>query len=98
MTATAGSDYVATNGTVAFAPGQTAKTVVVTVLGDNLSEATEFFGVALSNPTNVTLGNVQGTGTIVDEDPLPTLSISDASMIEGNSGTTKMLFTVTVSH
>jgi len=53
--------------------------------------------VALSNPTNVTFGNVQGTGTIVDDDPLPTLSISDASVIEGNSGTTNMLFTVTVS-
>ena len=53
--------------------------------------------MALSNPINVTLGNVQGTGTIVDDDPLPTLSISDASVIEGNSGTTNMLFTVTVS-
>src|ERR1044071_9377129 len=97
ITATGGSDYVATNGTVVFTPGQTAKTVVVTVLGDNLSEATEFFGVALSNPTNVTLGNVQGTGTIVDDDPLPTLSINDASVVEGNSGTTNMLFTVSVS-
>src|SRR5206468_10303570 len=97
ITATAGSDYVATNGTIVFTPGQTTRTVTVKVLGDNLSEATEFFGVALSNPVNVTLGNIQGSGSIADDDPLPSLSISDASVVEGNSGTTNMLFTVTLT-
>src|SRR5882724_2827069 len=95
---TAGSaDYVPTNGIVTFTPGQTTATVTVKVLGDNLNEATEFFGVDLSNPVNVTIGNIEGTGTITDDDPLPSLSIADASVVEGNSGTTNMLFTVTLT-
>jgi len=97
LTAVAGVDYRLTNGIVTFSPGQTTKTIMVNVLGDNLSESTEFFGVNLTNLVNVTAGNAQGVGTIVDDDPLPSLSISDASMLEGNSGTNNMQFTVTIS-
>ena len=35
-TATAGIDYVSTNGTLTFLPGQTSKTITVGVLGDVL--------------------------------------------------------------
>ena len=66
------------------------------MLGDNINEAIEFFGVVLTNPLN-TLGNNQATGSIIDDDPLPSLSISDASLVEGNSGTTNLLFTVTLT-
>src|SRR5262249_51618686 len=55
-TATGGSDFAPTNGLVVFNPGETTKTIAVTVLGDNINEATEFFGVVLTNPVNVTLG------------------------------------------
>ena len=97
ITATAGSDYRLTNGSVIFNPGQTTKTIMVTVLGDNLSESTEFYGVVLTNLVNVTAGVSQGLGTITDDDPLPSLSISDGSISEGNSGTNNMQFTVTIS-
>src|SRR5262249_39550195 len=40
-TATAPSDYAATNGTVSFAPGETAKTVTVQVNGDTTVEPDE---------------------------------------------------------
>jgi len=96
ITALAGSDFVPTNGLVVFSPGEITKSIAVTVLGDNLNERQSFW-VVLSNPANVTLGNSQGTGTILDNDPLPTLSVSDASVVEGNSGTTNMLFTVTLT-
>jgi hypothetical protein len=36
-------------------------------------------------------------GTIVNDDALPTLSISDPSVDEGNSGTTNLVFVVTLS-
>jgi hypothetical protein len=35
--------------------------------------------------------------TIIDDDPLPSVSISDVSVVEGNSGTTPANFTVSLS-
>ena len=42
-TATAGSDYTATSGTLVFAPGETSKTVAVPILGDTAYESDETF-------------------------------------------------------
>ncbi|HEX7332193.1 MAG TPA: FG-GAP-like repeat-containing protein [Pyrinomonadaceae bacterium] len=95
-TATAGSDYVATSGTVTFNPGEGVKSVAVEVLGDNVDEISETFLVNLSNPTNATITTAQGTGTIQDDDG-PTLTLSDASVTEGNIGLKNMVFTVTLS-
>ena len=45
--------------------------------------ATETFTVALSNATNATLNVSTGTGTITDNEPVPTLSIDDVIVSEG---------------
>ena len=39
--ATAGTDYTATSGTVTFAPGETSKTIAVSVMGDTAVEGDE---------------------------------------------------------
>jgi len=65
-TATQGSDFLGAAGTVTFLPGETSKTVAVTVLGDSVAENNERFSVVLSGPTNATLANATGVGTIVD--------------------------------
>jgi large repetitive protein len=96
-TATAGSDYETDGGTQTFAPGETAKTVDATVDGDTLDEDDETFTVTLSSPTNVTIADGSGLGTITDDDASPELSIDDASVTEGNVGTTTLDFTVTLS-
>ncbi|HLA79296.1 MAG TPA: Calx-beta domain-containing protein [Vicinamibacteria bacterium] len=84
-TATAGSDYTAVvSRLVTFAPGVTTQTVNVPVSGDLTVEPTETFLVNLSAPTNGTLADTQGVGTIVNDDSA--LSIDDASVTEGNSG------------
>jgi Calx-beta domain len=70
-TATAGSDYVASSGSVSFAPGQTQKTVLITVTGDDATEGDETFDVTLSSPVNATLANATDVVTIVDNDPIP---------------------------
>ena len=49
-TATNGLKYTATNGTLAFAAGETNKTVVVQILNEGFVEGTKGFRVALSNP------------------------------------------------
>lgn len=71
VTATAGSDYVATSGTLTWAPLQTSKTISVSVLGDqDANESNETFRVLLSNPVNASLITQQMTGTIINN-PLP---------------------------
>jgi hypothetical protein len=94
-TATAGSDYQAVSGTLTFAPGETSKTVTVPVLGDRLGEADETFSLTLGSPTNATVADGQGAGTILDDEPR--VGVSDVSKKEGNGGTTLFVFTVTLS-
>ncbi|HEV7377640.1 MAG TPA: Calx-beta domain-containing protein [Pyrinomonadaceae bacterium] len=100
-TATAGSDYQAATGTLTFAPGDTSKTITVAVNGDTTAEADETFAVNLSNPTNATIADGQGIGTIQNDDQPPptppTISINDVAVTEGNTGTTDAIFTVSLS-
>lgn len=96
--ATAGTDYITTTGTLSFAAGVTTRTIFVPVNGDLLDEADETFSVTLSQASGeATLGDETATATIRDNDPLPALSIADAQANEGNSGTTNLVFTVTLA-
>jgi hypothetical protein len=95
-TATAGSDYQSAGGTLRFAPGETTKTVIVPVNGDRIPEAAETFAVNLSGATNAAVGDGQGIGTILDDEPR--ISITDVNRLEGRKGqTTLFTFTVTLS-
>lgn len=102
-TALAGSDYQTATGTLTFAPGETQKTINIGILGDSLAETNEIFLVRLSNPTNATITASDGSGTIVDDDtvtpppPPPSITVANQSVNEGNSGTTALTFTVSLS-
>lgn len=69
-TAVAGEDYLATNGTLTFAPGDTTRTVTVVVLGDVAVETTEGFSLditgasANAHPTS----GLSAYATIMDEE------------------------------
>ncbi len=69
-TASAGSDYTATNGTLNWASGDgTAKTISIPVLEDTTVENAETITVTLSNATGATLGTpAAATITINDDD------------------------------
>lgn len=68
-TAVAGSDFVATSGTLSFAEGQTEQQITVEVNGDTLAEGNERFFVSLSNPTGTaTLADSLGQATILTDD------------------------------
>lgn len=97
-TAVAGSDYVATSGTVTFTPGQTSMPVQVQVIGDRIAENDEFFEVHLSNPTNAFVADLSGQGTITDDEPRVSIDYGPVNVIEGNSGTTTALFTVRLAN
>ena len=68
-TATADADYVAADGRLTFAPGQTEATIAVAVFNDALDEGDETLTIALSDPTNATIADGTATGTIADDDP-----------------------------
>ena len=95
--ATSGSDFTPTSGTLTFPSSTVTQTFAVPVAADTLSEAAESFTVTLSLPVNATIADGTATGSITDDDPLPVLSIGDASGAEGNSGTTNLVFTVTLT-
>ncbi len=70
-TATAGADYTATNGTLAFAEGQLTNTFTVTLLDDSVPEPNETVNLLLSNPsTGAALGSPStAVLTILDNEP-----------------------------
>src|SRR6185312_16082342 len=96
-TATQPADYTSSNLIITFPPGTTTQAFAVTVAGDVLDEADDTFVVNLTTPTNATIADPQGLGTIVDDDPLPSLAINDVSRVEGNSGIANLTFTATLS-
>jgi ELWxxDGT repeat protein len=94
-TAKAGLDYTAVSGTLFFPKGATQRTLTVPVLGDVVDESNEGFTMVLSNSTGPGLATSTGTATIVDDDT--TVSIADASVVEGNTGTATVTFTVSTA-
>jgi hypothetical protein len=69
-TATAPADYAAIpTTTVTFAPGQTSRTVTVSVVPDAVDEPNETFTLNLSSPSaGVSIVDGQGVATIIDDD------------------------------
>lgn len=80
-TATAGSDYTASSGTLNWVAGNgAAKIFTVPITNDTLVEGAETFTASLSNPAGATLGATTAAGvTINDNDSL--LQFSAASYV-----------------
>jgi hypothetical protein len=82
----AGGDYLAVSGTLTFAPGETSKPVVVSVVGDTVFETDETFQVALSNPVGSFLVDGTGLGAILNDDSaLPSGSLDE--LVHGSDET-----------
>jgi Tol biopolymer transport system component len=88
--ATAGSDYTATSGTVSFALGENEKTFSVPVTNDSANEGNENFHVTLSNPgagaqlTSPTTATV----TIIDDDSGSAPASPETSITSGPTDAT----------
>ncbi len=95
-TATAGSDYTATTGTLTFTPGQISQDIIISVNGDTAIEPDETFLINLSNPSNALITDNQGLGTITNDDGdniSVTLAVSPSSVTE--DGTANLVYTFT---
>ena len=97
-TATSGVDYANTSGTATIQAGQTSVTFLVQVLGEAKFEPDETFVVNLSNPVNATIEDGQAVVTLINDDPMPSVSVFGGAVQEGNSGTVSAVVTVTLSN
>jgi hypothetical protein len=61
-------DFQSNSSSVQFSPGQMTATVTVYVYGDTRNESDETFFVNLSSPTNATIADSQGVGTILNDE------------------------------
>ncbi len=79
---TAPSRYLATSGTLTFAPGETSKLVSVPIVGDTLGDGSGYFWGYFSNPVNASLLDIgasvqcyiidnEGPFIITNPSPLP---------------------------
>ena len=93
-TATAGEDYSAADGSLAFMPGDTERPISVLLQEDTIYEGDETFVLTLSNPQNADLADAAATGTIADNDAMPELTVADARASEDAD---VMVFTVKMS-
>ena len=99
LSATSGSDFTPTTGVLSFLAGETSKTFTVPITNDNTDELNETFRVTLNDAVGAArIGGKQvAIVTIVDNDPPPAISVKDVSITEGNAGTKKLNFTVSLS-
>lgn len=96
-TAAAGSDYSAQSGVLLFRAGETAKTISVPILNDNVAESAETFNVLLSQANGGTLAQSLGRGRIALSDlasvDLPQIRMANATVSE-HDGFADILFSL----
>ncbi|MEZ5300267.1 MAG: Calx-beta domain-containing protein [Verrucomicrobiales bacterium] len=81
-----GEDFAPAGGSVSIPAGQTEATVSIPLVDDALDEPDESFSLTLVNPSHATLGSASATGTILDDDDQPALSVAAVAAPEA-SGT-----------
>lgn len=96
--ATEGADYQTPSATtLEFAPGVTRKTLRVRLIQDALDEGVETIEVHLSSPRNASVQQARATGTILDDDPQPSIHAEATSVLEGQAGTSEARVAVRLS-
>ena len=98
-TATAGSDYTETTGTLTFAPGETKKTVSVPITDDEEEDDRETFTLVLSTASGATIADAEATGTIRNTETSgpPELTASFVDMPETHDGESAFTFRIAFS-
>jgi hypothetical protein len=99
-------DFTAKTGTINFAAGSNTDVVItIPITADSHYEFDETFQLELFNPINAAVLDQSGnetvttaeTVTILNNEEVPTLSISNPRIVEGDTGTQDLKFKVTLS-
>lgn len=97
-TATAGDDYSRLSGSVLFEAGDAEETISVRVFGDETYEEDETIVITLIGISDARLRTAVGTGTIINDDAPPLITISAPDSIdEGDFGTVVLEITISKS-
>lgn len=95
----ADGDYIATTGSLTFTPGGSlTQNIAIAIQGDNKYEPDEDFQVQITSITGATATNTIATGSIINDDPLPTLLLEPAATLETNAGSTPLAFLLRLSN
>lgn len=87
-TATQGTDFILpSGGGVVIPPGSAQSNLWIRVVGEQLFEADEWVALTITTVTNAVFTGPDNfvNGTIINDDPLPSLSVVDIAFVEGNS-------------
>jgi Bacterial Ig domain/Calx-beta domain/Lamin Tail Domain/RTX calcium-binding nonapeptide repeat (4 copies) len=96
-TAEIGKDYLAFRGSFTFGGANpSAATILVKSLEDALDETDETIRLTVVD-SDVPVVGPEAVGTIADDDALPALSVGNATVTEGNTGTATLTFEATLA-
>ncbi len=88
----AGFDYQAKSGTLTIPAGEISGQLSFAVIGDLKDEQNESFYVSLSSPTNATILRSTAIVTIANNDPPPSITMSDVWVTEGDVASIRLWF------
>lgn len=94
-----GNDYTLSAASITIAAGQTIGTATFTILDDTLVESLETAVISIVNPSiGIALGPVTTQAIEITSDDDGSLSIVDQTVVEGDSGTVSVTFSVILSN
>jgi hypothetical protein len=85
------------SGVLSFGPGTTERTVPRHIVGDIRNELDETLDAALFGELNATVAVRTANVIVRNDDPEPTISVSDCTVVEGTGSPTSCTFTVSLS-
>ncbi|WP_430783550.1 Calx-beta domain-containing protein [Actinoplanes sp. G11-F43] len=98
-TAKNGEDFIGSAGSISVPANSDLVSIPVTIIGDRIDEPDEKFKLVVTDPNAV--ASVASTGevefTITDDDPAPSWSTADVSLLEGNTGATMAMVPINLS-
>ncbi|MSQ27947.1 MAG: hypothetical protein EXR51_07405 [Dehalococcoidia bacterium] len=71
-----GGDYASTSGTLTFDPGQTAKVITLSIVGELVYETEESFFVRIGNPLNASVVSDAEALVVIMDDRMSPPSLS----------------------
>ena len=80
------SDYVAKSEPVGVGFDQTTAAFSVTINSDDIYEHDETLKATLTAPVNAAIADATGTGTITNDEAVPSMTLADLGVIEGDTG------------
>jgi len=96
--ATNGIDYNPGVTSFSIANGASEANITLGIKEDSLSEGNESITATISNSSKGTITTNSASAILIDDESVPTLSVNDINITEGNTSTKTLTLSVTPSH